>query len=266
MNMDNKKPNIIGIVPARMGSSRFPGKALAPILGMPMIGHCYFRTRMCGLLDDVYIATCDQEIKDYAESIGAKVVMTADTHERAMDRSAEAVAKIEKEMGEKIDLVVQMQGDEPMVTKEMLESSIRKMMADESINIMNLVQPITDQRDLEIPDVLKVVTDKKGNMLYYSRSLVPYDTKKFNGKVPYLKTIGIHLFRKEFLFEFMRMEPTPLEIIESTDMLRILEHGLPISTFKVETPIWSVDTPADLKFVEEKMAGDPLLKSYAKKQ
>ncbi|MSU74477.1 3-deoxy-manno-octulosonate cytidylyltransferase [Candidatus Kaiserbacteria bacterium] len=258
--------HIVGIIPARMGSSRFPGKPLAPILGMPMIGHCYFRTRMCDLLDEVYIATCDKEIKEYAESIGAKVVMTADTHERAMDRTAEAVTNIEKATGKKIDIVVQMQGDEPMVTKEMLESATRKMIDDPAINIMNLVSPIVDTRDLEIPDTLKVVTDLKGNMLYYSRACIPYDTKKYSGKVPYLKTLGIHLFRKDFLFEFSRMEPTPLEIIESTDMLRILENGLPIATFLTETQICAVDTKEDLELVEKKMKDDPLVETYASKK
>src|SRR3989338_8538804 len=206
--MSKKTHKIIAIIPARMGSSRFPGKSLAPILGIPMIGHCYFRTRMCGIFDDIYVTTCDKEIKDYAESIGANVVMTKDTHERAMDRTAEAVEKIEKETEEKIDIVVQIQGDEPMVTPEMLESATRKMIDDTSINIMNLVSPIVDKRDLEIPDTLKVVTDLKGNILYYSRSLIPYDTKKYSGKVPYLKTLGIHLFRRDFLFEFHDMEPT----------------------------------------------------------
>lgn len=254
---------IIGIIPARMASGRFPGKPLALIGGVPMIGHCYFRTKMCDLLDDVYIATCNQEIKDYADSIGAKVVMTADTHTRAMDRTAEAVANVEKMTGESFDIVVQMQGDEPMVTKEMLESSINKMLSDESINLMNLVQPIIDQRDLEIPDVLKVVTSLNGDMLYLSRSPIPYNTKKYSDKVPYTKTLGIHLFRKDFLFKFHQMEPAPLEIIESCDMIRALENGMRISTFLTETPIWSVDTREDLKFVEEKMATDPLVKTYA---
>jgi 3-deoxy-manno-octulosonate cytidylyltransferase (CMP-KDO synthetase) len=261
--MEHKK-RIIGIIPARMGSSRLPGKVLAPILGMPMVGHCYFRTRMCDLLDDVYIATCDEEVRAYGESIGAKVVMTANTHERAMDRTAEAVSKIEKETGESIDIVVQMQGDEPMVTKEMLVASVQKMLADESINIMNLTQPITEKRDLEIPDTLKVVTDLKGNMLYYSRNCIPYDTGKYSGKVPYIKTLGVHIFRKEFLYEFQRMEPTPLEIIESTDMLRILENGKPIATYLTQSPMYAVDTQEDLDFVASKMKDDPLVKAYLK--
>ncbi len=256
------KPKIIAVIPARMGSSRLPGKVLLPILGMPMVGHCYFRTRLCEFFDDVYIATCDEDVKEYAESIGARVIMTANTHERAMDRTAEAVSKIEEETGMAVDIVVQMQGDEPMVTKEMLDSAIQKMIADSSINIMNLVTPITEQRDLEIPDTLKVVTDLAGNMLYYSRSCIPYDTKKYNGSIPYLKTLGIHLFRKDFLYEFQRMAPTPLEIIESTDMLRILENGKKIATHTTEVQICAVDTEADLKFVEEKMRQDPLVGTY----
>ena len=255
---------IVGVIPARMGSSRLPGKALKPILGMPMLGHCYLRTKMAKSLDDVYVATCDKEIKEYGESIGAKVVMTKDTHERAMDRTAEAVENLEKETGKRVDIIVQMQGDEPMVTPQMLDGAVAAMLADPSIHLLNLVQPITEKRDLEIPDVLKVVTDLKGNMLYYSRACIPFDTGKYDGPVPYLKTLGIHLFRRDFLFEFLRMEPTPLEIIESTDMLRALQRGHRIATYTVQTPISSVDTAEDLAFVEEKMKTDPLVASYAR--
>lgn len=261
--MENRK-KIIGIVPARIGSSRLPAKALKPILGMPMVGHCYMRTKMCSLIDDVYIATCDEEIREYGESIGAKVVMTANTHERAMDRTAEAIGKIEEETGEEVGIVVQMQGDEPMATPEMLTEAVEKMIADESINIMNLITPIVDRRDIEIPDTLKVVTDLEGNMLYYSRATIPYDTGKYEGEVPCLKTLGIHLFRKDFLYEFQRMEPTPLEIIESTDMLRILQHGKKIATHTTKTNICAVDTQADLDLVESLMKNDPLVKLYLK--
>lgn len=267
MSLFEKQQNpmkIVGIVPARMGSSRLPNKALAPILGVPMVGHCYYRTKMCKSLDEVYIATCDKEIREYGESIGAKVVMTKNTHERAMDRTAEAVENLEKQTGERIDIIVQMQGDEPMATPEMLEEAIAVVVADPTINLLNLVQPITEKRDLEIPDVLKVVTDLKGNMLYYSRACIPFDTGKYDKPVPYLKTLGIHIFRRDFLFEFLQMEPTPLEIIESTDMLRALQNGKPIATYTTKTPIWSVDTAADRDFVEEKMKNDPLVKTYAK--
>lgn len=258
----NTKQKIVGVIPARMGSSRLPGKPLSLILGMPMIGHCYYRTKMSDLIDEVYIATCDDEIKEYGESIGAKVIMTLDTHERAMDRTAEAIMNIETETGEIYDIIVQMQGDEPMVTKEVLDASTQKMLGDETAGILNVVAPITNNRDLEIPDTLKVVTDLKGNMLYYSRACIPFDTKKYSEKVPYLKTIGIHIFRKDFLKEFQRMEPTPLEIIESTDMLRILQHGGRIATYCTDVPMYAVDTQADLELVEEKMRNDSLVKTY----
>jgi 3-deoxy-manno-octulosonate cytidylyltransferase (CMP-KDO synthetase) len=261
---DKNMTKIIAIIPARIDASRFPNKVLAPILGVPMLGHCYYRTRMCKAFDEVYIATCDEVVREYGESIGAKVIMTKNTHTRAMDRTAEAVQKIEQETGEPVDIVVQMQGDEPMIQPDVLSSAISKIVAEPSINIMNLVQRITDPRDLEIPDVLKVVTDLQGNMLYYSRSTIPYDTKKYDKEVPYIKTLGVHLFRKDFLFKFLEMAPTPLEIIESTDMLRILENGYKIATLMVEQEMSSVDTPDDLRIVEEKMKDDPLLATYVK--
>ena len=127
--------NIIGIIPARMASSRFPGKPLAPILGIPMIGHVYFRSKMSRLLNEVYVATCDREIADYIESIGGHAIMTSDKHERASDRCAEAMLKIESATGEKTDIVVMIQGDEPMVTPEMIEKAVEPMIKDDSIYV-----------------------------------------------------------------------------------------------------------------------------------
>ena len=114
--------NIIGIIPARMESSRYPGKPLARIHGIPMIGHCYLRAKMCSLLDSVYVATCNQEVVDYITSIGGKAIMTANTHERASDRAAEAMLKAESLTGKRTDVAVMIQGDEPMLTPEMLEA------------------------------------------------------------------------------------------------------------------------------------------------
>ena len=116
-----------------MGSSRFPGKPMALIHGIPMIGHVYFRTRMCKLLTETYVATCDQEIYEYIEGVGGKAVMTADTHERCSDRTSEAMLKIEADIDEKVDIVVMVQGDEPMVTPEMIEQAITPMMKDSSV-------------------------------------------------------------------------------------------------------------------------------------
>ena len=119
---------IIAIIPARMGSTRFPGKPLAEIHGIPMVGHVYFRTKMCSLLSEAYVATCDQEIYDYIGSIGGKALMTADTHERCSDRTAEAMLKVESETGQRVDIVVMVQGDEPMVTPGMIEQAVSTML------------------------------------------------------------------------------------------------------------------------------------------
>ena len=132
--------NIIGIIPARMASTRFPNKPMANILGMPMIGHCLKRSLMCNLLTDVYVATCDKIIYDYIESVGGKAIMTLDTHERASDRTAEAMLKIEKKIGEKIDIVVLLQGDEPMTNASMIESAVNPLLDDSNLPF-NIISP-----------------------------------------------------------------------------------------------------------------------------
>ena len=131
--------NIISIIPARMGSSRFPGKPMAKILDMPMIGHVYKRVKMSETLSEVYVATCDKEIYDYIESIGGKSVMTSDCHERCSDRCAEAMLKIEEATGQKCDIMVMVQGDEPLTFPQMIDESIAPMMGDKMIKITNLM-------------------------------------------------------------------------------------------------------------------------------
>lgn len=138
--MDEK--NIVAIIPARMASSRFPGKSLASIHGIPMVWHVYLRTQMCSLLSETYVATCDQEIYDYILSIGGKAIMTADTHERASDRTAEAMLKVEFEMDRKVDIVVMVQEDEPMLIPEMIEQAVNPLLDDPSINVVNLMARI----------------------------------------------------------------------------------------------------------------------------
>ena len=127
----------IAIIPARMASTRFPGKPMAPIHGIPMIGHCYYRSKMSRFLDDVYIATCDEEISSYASSIGADCIVTSNTHERASDRIAEAMLTIEDELGVQHDIIVLVQGDEPMVTPKMISDSLQPLIEDNSVNVVN---------------------------------------------------------------------------------------------------------------------------------
>jgi 3-deoxy-manno-octulosonate cytidylyltransferase (CMP-KDO synthetase) len=254
---------VIGIIPARMAATRFPGKPLADIHGVPMVGHCYFRSKMCNLLDEVYVATCDQEIVDYVESIGGKAVMTKDTHERATDRTAEAVEKIEAETGEPVDVVVMIQGDEPMLVPEMLEDAIRPMIDQPDLQILNIISRIPSREVFESPNSVKVVTDLKGNMLYLSREPIP-SGKKYKGEIPMQKQLGIILFRRPFLEEYNNMAQTPHEQIESVDMLRVLENGIPIRTTLARVDTWSVDTAEELALVAEKMQVDPIRARYTK--
>jgi len=255
--------NIIAIIPARMGSSRFPGKPMAKILGMPMLGHVYFRTKMSKTLKEVYIATCDEEIMAYANSIGAKCIMTKNTHERCSDRVAEALLKIEAQTGQKIDVVVLVQGDEPMVFPEMIDMALEPMLKDASINIVNLMAPIRSREEHDDPNCPKVVVDHKSFALYFSREPIPSWKKKAK-EVPMLKQVCIIPFKRDFLLKFNELEPTPLETIESVDMLRLLEHGYRVKMVREDFDTYCVDTPEDLKKVEELMAADPLVKNYAR--
>lgn len=253
--------NIIGIIPARMASSRFPGKPLAKIGGIPMIGHVYYRCKMCSQLDDVFVATCDKEICDYIESVGGKAIMTADTHERASDRCAEAMLKIEEQFAMRIDILAMIQGDEPMVYPEMISEALRPMLNDPSVLIANLLGEITSQEEFEDPNQVKVVVDLKGNALYFSREPIP-SRKKYAGNVPMFKQVPIIPFRRDFLIEYNRMEQTPLEIIESVDMMRIVENGLKIRMIRTKYATHAVDTLEDLRHAEALMANDRLVKLY----
>jgi len=253
--------NIIGIIPARMGSSRFPGKPLAKILGVPMLGHVYFRSKMSQALKEVYIATCDQAIMDYAASIGAKAIITKDTHERASDRTAEAMLKIEQETSQKLDMVVMIQGDEPMVYPEMIDMALGPMLKDSSIQVVNLMAPIKSREEHDDPNCPKVVVDRENFALYFSREPIP-SWKKGAKEVPMLKQVCIIPFTRDFLLKFNTLESTPLEKIESIDMNRVLESGFKVKMVSENYETQCVDTPEDLAKVERLMVNDRLMTKY----
>lgn len=253
--------NIIGIIPARMESSRYPGKPLALIHGIPMVGHCYLRAKMCPLLNEVYVATCNPEVVTYVESIGGKAIMTANTHERASDRAAEAMLKAEALTGKKTDIVVMIQGDEPMLTPEMLAAAIAPMQAEPAIQVLNLMGDIDSREDHDDANEVKVVVAKNGNALYFSREPIP-SWRKGAKTLPMKKQICIIPFRRDYLLQFNALPQTPLEIAESIDMLRVLEHGGEVRMVQTDVETYSVDTPDDLREVEAAMRGDPLLARY----
>ena len=249
--------NIIAVIPARMASSRFPGKPLAPLHGVPMLGHVYLRTRRNARLSGVYIATCDEEIRSYARSIGAECVMTSSAHTRASDRTAEAVESIERTSARPIDAVVMVQGDEPMIVPSMIDEAIDPLIGDPALPVVNLMAPI-DPADAADPNEVKVAVDRRSNALYFSRFPLPWQQGP-SAPPPMFKQVCVVPFRRDFLAAFATLEPTPLEQAESIDMLRALEHGYVVRMTRTVHATCSVDTPADLAEVSRLMLGDPLL-------
>ena len=225
-----------------------------------MIGHCYFRARLCKSLDQVYVATCDDEIFDYISSIGGKAIMTSKKHERASDRTAEALYKIEKSLREKFDVVVMLQGDEPMVTPNMIDKSLEPF-KDKNVEVVNLYSKITNMDEYQDPNEVKVVLDKYGDAIYFSREPIP-SSKKGAKNFDIFKQVCVIPFRRKALMDFNDLEETPLEIIESVDMMRIIENGKKVRMVKIEEDSYSVDVKADLDKVVKLMKTDLLVDSY----
>lgn len=247
----------IGIIPARMGSSRFPGKPLVSILGAPMVVHVYFRARMCTSLDAVYVATPDQEIRASAERYGVPVIMTSPHHERATDRVAEAVERTE----DRSEIVVNIQGDEPMLYPEMVDAPVRALAEDPTLVCTNPVARIRDRETFENRNVIKVVTDRGGLVLYMSREPIP-TTVRLGDAVPMYQQLVVLPFRRDFLKTFTRLPQTPLEQAESVDMLRVLEYGYKIKAVEVPRVTISVDVPSDVARIEAALRHDPLVDVY----
>lgn len=244
-----------------MASTRYPGKPMEKICGIPMVGHVYHRVSMSQRLDAVFVATCDQVVVDYIQSIGGRAIMTSDTHERASDRCAEAMLQAEASLGGKCDIMVMVQGDEPLTRPEMIDEALRPLEEDPAIQISNLVGRIRTREEVESPNEVKVVRDLNGDALYFSREPIP-SARKYKAEVPYFKQVPIIPFRRDFLLEYNRMPPTPLEIIESVDMLRIVERGIKIRMIETKFEVKAVDIPEDVALVERAMQTDDLFPKY----
>ncbi|NUO38783.1 MAG: 3-deoxy-manno-octulosonate cytidylyltransferase [Gemmatimonadaceae bacterium] len=253
--------HVVGFIAARMASTRYPGKPLAPIRGVPMIGHVFHRARLARTLDDVVVATCDDAILEYCDGIGAMGIRTRDTHERATDRIAEALPYYEEATGHRVDVAVLVQGDEPMLVPEMLDELVAPMRAD-ALSIGNLISPIGSAEEFEDPNTVKAVRDRDDFALYFSREAIP-SRAKYSRAVPMWKQLGLIAFRRDALLDYTQLAPTPLEEIESVDMNRVLEHGRRIKLVETRHRTTAVDTPGDLARVDALMANDPLMATYA---
>ena len=252
---------IIGIVPARMAASRFPGKPLKPICGRPLIEHCFARARFYDRWDGLYLATCDEEIRTFGESKGYRVIMTADTHTRALDRVAEAADKCGQTLASD-DIVVCVQGDEPLLAPDVIEAVIAPFDQDATVKGTILAVPIVEEEVFLNPDIVKLVHDVNGDVLYTSRAPIPY-AKTFSPALGALRVGGIFAFRLDFLRWFTRTPESPLEKKESCDSNRICDNGFRQRIAPIPyRPYISVDSPEDARRVEAAMVNDPYWGRY----
>ncbi|MCZ7393727.1 MAG: 3-deoxy-manno-octulosonate cytidylyltransferase [Candidatus Methanoperedens sp.] len=246
---------VIGMIPARMGSSRFPGKPLEKILGIPMVEHVYKRSEMSQKLNGLFVATPDKEIMEIVEGFGGEAIMTSPLHDRCTDRIAEAMENIEA------DIVVNIQGDEPMLYPDIIDMSVKPLIEDDSILCSNPIVKIHDIDTFNDRNQIKVVCNQKSFIMFMSREPIP-TMVRMGRKIPMLKQVCIMPFRKDFLVTYNHLPQTPLEKAESVDMLRVLENGYQIKAVEVPSETFSVDTPQDLMKVEKLMKNDPLVEKY----
>ncbi len=252
---------IIGLIPARMASSRFPGKPLYKILGKPMIEHVYARANMYKKWTQLALTTCDEEIADFGKSQDWKVIMTSNTHTRCLDRIAEAVPKADPSVGDN-DIIVCVQGDEPMLYPEMIDAAVKPLLDHADVNCTVLAMDIVDEAVFLHKDTVKIVHNLAGDVLYTSRSPIPW-CEKFTPELGAKRIYGIFAFRWHALRKFTELPESPLELKESCDSNRMFDYGLKqrIAPFPAR-PSFSVDNPEDIKRVEAGLKEDPYLQQY----
>lgn len=241
------KAKVGGIIPARYGSTRLPGKALAPIFGKPMIQRVYERSCEASVLDLVCVATDDERIVEAVKGFGGNAIMTAEDHASGTDRVAEAARTLE------FDIVVNIQGDQPFIDPVMIEEAVTPLLEDADLPMATLMHPIAKEEDLQDPGVVKTAVALNGDALYFSRSLIPYPRGSFPHNV--YEHVGLYVYRREFLEILSKLPPTPLEQIESLEQLRVLEHGYRLRVVESKCSDhafsgFSVDTAEDIKRAE----------------
>ena len=239
---------ILGIIPARYASTRFPGKPLTIINGKSMIQRVYEQSLKSGLLSDVVVATDDQRIFDAVVAFGGKVMMTSSEHNSGTDRCCEIVEKI----GDKYDAVVNIQGDEPFINPEQI-NQIATLISSEESQIASLCKPIKNEDELFDENVVKVVFDIKGKALYFSRQTIPFlrkvdkDEKSWMQARTFYKHIGIYAYKVDVLKEIASLEQSGLELAECLEQLRWLENSYTIKMGVTEFESYSIDTPQDVE-------------------
>ena len=234
---------VLCIIPARYASTRLPGKPLREIAGKPMIVRVYERALQARFVQDVVVATDDERIRTGVEAHGGHAVMTGADHATGTDRLAEVAARMTD-----YDLIINVQGDEPLIEPSVIDALVEPFLADDRLAMATAKTEITDEEEQENPNNVKVITDKSGNALYFSRARIPY--ARVPGAKVY-KHIGIYAYRRDFLLAYARMAQTPLELSESLEQLRALENGYRIRVVETDAVFIGVDTEEDLAAVNE---------------
>ncbi|MGI5818153.1 MAG: 3-deoxy-manno-octulosonate cytidylyltransferase [Armatimonadota bacterium] len=251
------RPSVVGMIPARYASTRLPGKVLLDLAGKPMIQHVYERCRRAELLDEVLVATDDERVREAVEAFGGRVEMTGCEHCSGTDRLAEVAERVGCEV------VVNVQGDEPMIEPAAIDAAVRPLLGDETLQMATIATPINDLEEHLDPAAVKVVVDAQGWALYFSRAPIPHfrlgageaqpDAPRrhpVSGMAP-LKHIGLYVYRREMLLWYAGLEPSALEQTECLEQLRVLEAGRRIHVEVVDYSPIGVDTPEDLQRVRE---------------
>ena len=237
---------IVAVVPARYGSTRFPGKMIAQIAGKPVVWHTYQQVLRSELVSEVIIAADDNRILEALEPFDVPVVMTRPDHQSGTDRIAEVAANLDA------DIIVNVQGDEPLIDPHTVDEAIRPLLENPDIPMGTVKRKITDLEMVIDPNVVKVIVDNRGRAIYFSRLPIPYirdeaDRKGATGH--HWQHIGLYVFRREFVMQFAKMAQTPLEKLEKLEQLRVLENGYDIAVVETEHESVGVDTPEDLERV-----------------
>ena len=254
------EPKVLVVIPARWASSRFPGKPLVNIAGIPMIQRVVEQAKKAKSVSEVIVATDDSRILDFVKKNGDTAIMTSADHESGTDRVAEVARERD------CDIVVNVQGDEPLIPPQNIDQVVKPLLEDSSISVTSLRILIRDTNDLFNKNITKVVVDKFDSALYFSKAPIPWDRDSWSESLDTISTlssplwfkhIGLYAYRKQFLMEYTSLPVSPLEKLEKLEQLRILENGFPIKVVETEFDSIGVDSKEDLEIVEKQLALSP---------
>lgn len=247
----NENPKVLGIIPARYGSTRFPGKPLVKILGKTLIQHTYENAMTCQVFDEVVVATDDQRIFDHVKEFGANVVMTSVNCLTGTDRLAEVIRNNRKY--DNTQLIVNVQGDEPCINVSVIEKAVQCLINDSKAVMATAAVPL-DLENADDTNSPKCVMDCNGYALYFSRALIPGNrTGCYNKNLAYYKHVGLYVYKRDFLLKYGELNPTPLQLAEDLEQLKVLEHGYSIKVVVVDYLGLDVNVPDDIKKVEKEL-------------